>query len=153
MTPLDARRRTTLTTPSSRSSSGAAELVVGRLSPEQLARLRELAEVTGSHVDDGRFRDVDGYIGANHAFHRFLVDATGIRSLVEAYEQLSVPDLMAQALPHDLPGDPHLVTDHVDLIDALERADLPAVRRVLTSHNERAKATQRAGIERHGGRL
>jgi hypothetical protein len=35
----------------------------------------------------------------------------------------------------------------------VERADLPAVRTVLAAHNERAKATQRAGIERHGGRL
>ena len=93
------------------------------------------------------------YIDANHAFHRFLVDATGVRSLVEAYEQLSLPDLMAQALPGETDTDPHLVTDHFDLVEALERADLPAVRRVLTAHNERAKATQRAGIERRGGRL
>jgi hypothetical protein len=35
----------------------------------------------------------------------------------------------------------------------LERADLPAVRRVLRTHNEHAKATQRAGIQRAGGRL
>jgi len=126
---------------------GAAELVVGRLSPEQLARFRELAEATG------RPGDVEGFIDASHGFHRFLVDATGVRSLVEAYEQLSLPDLMAQALPNETDTDPHLITDHFDLVDALERADLPAVRRVLTTHNERAKATQRAGIERRGGQL
>ena len=131
---------------------GAAELVGDRLSAEQLAELRELAAATGSHVRDGRFGDVEGFIDASHAFHRFLVDATGVRSLVDAYEQLSLPDLMAQALPGDTDTDPHLVTDHFDLVEALERADLPAVRRVLTAHNERAKATQRAGIERRGGR-
>jgi DNA-binding GntR family transcriptional regulator len=132
---------------------GAAELVVGRLSAEQLARLRELAEATGAHVHEGRFGDVEGFIDASHGFHRFLVDATGVRSLVEAYEQLSLPDLMSRALPSEADTDPQLITDHVDLVDAVERADLPAVRRVLTAHNERAKATQRAGIERHGGRL
>ena len=126
---------------------------MGRLSAEQLAQMRELAAATGSHVRDGRFGDVEGFIDASHAFHRFLVDATGVRSLVEAYEQLSLPDLMSQALPNEADTDPQLVTDHFDLVDAVERADLPAVRRVLTAHNERAKATQRAGIERHGGRL
>ena len=132
---------------------GAAELVGDRLSAEQLAQLRELAVATGSHVRDGRFGDVEGFIDASHAFHRFLVDATGVRSLVDAYEQLSLPDLMAQALPSEADTDPHLITDHFDLVEALERADLPAVRRVLTEHNERAKATQRAGIERRGGQL
>jgi flavin reductase (DIM6/NTAB) family NADH-FMN oxidoreductase RutF/DNA-binding GntR family transcriptional regulator len=34
-----------------------------------------------------------------------------------------------------------------------ERADLEAVKRIVTTHNERAKATQRAGIERAGGQL
>jgi benzoate/toluate 1,2-dioxygenase reductase subunit len=132
---------------------GAAELVGDRLSAAQIAQLRELAAATGSHVRDGRFGDVEAFIDASHAFHRFLVDATGVRSLVEAYEQLSLPDLMAQALPNETDTDPHLITDHFDLVDALERADLPAVRRVLTTHNERAKTTQRAGIERRGGRL
>jgi flavin reductase (DIM6/NTAB) family NADH-FMN oxidoreductase RutF/DNA-binding GntR family transcriptional regulator len=127
---------------------GAAELVVGRLSAEQLARFRELATATGSHD-----HDVEGFIDASHAFHRFLVDATGVRSLVEAYEQLSLPDMMSRALPSEADTDPRLVTDHIDLVDAVERADLPAVRAVLAAHNERAKATQRAGIERHGGRL
>ena len=132
---------------------GAAELVADRLSREQLATLRDLATAAAAHVRDGRFQDVDAYIDANHAFHRFLVDATGVRSLVEAYEQLSLPDLMARALPDETDTDPHLVTDHFDLVEALEQADLPAVRRVLTAHNERAKATQRAGIERRGGQL
>ena len=50
-------------------------------------------------------------------------------------------------------ADPHLVNDHFALVNALEREDLFAIRRVLTSHNEHAKETQRAGIERRGGRL
>jgi flavin reductase (DIM6/NTAB) family NADH-FMN oxidoreductase RutF/DNA-binding GntR family transcriptional regulator len=132
---------------------GAAELVVDRLSVEQLARFRELATTAATHVEDGRFRDVEGYISANDAFHRFLIDATGIRALAEAYEQLSLPDVMARALSHDMAADPHLVADHFELIDAVEHRDLAAVRRVLTSHNEHAKATQRAGMQRVGGRI
>jgi 4-nitrophenol 2-monooxygenase / 4-nitrocatechol 4-monooxygenase, reductase component len=132
---------------------GAAEMVVDRLSGEQLDRLRELAAATREQVGEGRFRDVDAYIGANHHFHRFLIEATGIRALADAYEQLSLPDVMARALPQEMDADPHLVDDHFELIDALERHDLAAVRRVMTSHNEHAKATQRAGMQRLGGRI
>lgn len=132
---------------------GAAEMLVGRLSAGRLARLRELADAAAALVDEGRFGDVDGYIAANHAFHRFLVDATGSRALVEAYEQLSVPELMARALPPGMDADPHLVTDHTDLVDALERGDRDRVRAVMTSHDDNAKATQRAGIDRLGGQL
>jgi flavin reductase (DIM6/NTAB) family NADH-FMN oxidoreductase RutF/DNA-binding GntR family transcriptional regulator len=132
---------------------GAAGLVVGRLTREQLAGLRELAQAAATHVADGRFTDVDAYIGANHAFHRALIEATGIRALVEAYEHLSLPDLMARALAQDMVAGAHLVDDHVALVGALERADLPAVEGVIRSHNEQAKATQRAGILRHGGQL
>jgi flavin reductase (DIM6/NTAB) family NADH-FMN oxidoreductase RutF/DNA-binding GntR family transcriptional regulator len=132
---------------------GAAEMMLERLSAEQLDRLRELAAATDAQVGDGRFRDVDGYIAANHAFHRFLIEATGIRALVDAYEQLSLPDVMARALPQAMDADPHLVADHYALIDALEQRDLAAVRRVMTSHNKHAKATQRAGMQRLGGLL
>nr|WP_296064528.1 flavin reductase [uncultured Actinoplanes sp.] len=127
---------------------GAAAMVVGRLSAAQLGELRSLAETAASH-----FHDIDRYIRANHAFHRFFVDATGVRALADAYEQLSLPDVMARALPSDMKVDAHLVGEHFELVDALERADLAAVRLVLLTHNEHAKATQRAGIERSGGRL
>jgi flavin reductase (DIM6/NTAB) family NADH-FMN oxidoreductase RutF/DNA-binding GntR family transcriptional regulator len=132
---------------------GAAELVVGRLIEEQLIEFRERARAAAAHIEGGRFTDIDAYIEANHAFHRFLIEATGIQALAEAYEHLSLPALMARALSEDMEAGQHLVDDHTALVDALERADLAAIRQVVTTHNEHAKATQRAGILRHGGRL
>jgi DNA-binding GntR family transcriptional regulator len=132
---------------------GVVDLIIGRLTTEQLTRLRELAQVTGAHIQGRRFTDVDAYIEANHGFHRYLIEATGIRALVEAYEHLSLPDLMARALSVDVEAGRHLIDDHLALVDALERADLPAARQVMTAHNDRAKATQRAGILRVGGRV
>ena len=49
--------------------------------------------------------------------------------------------------------DPHLIQDHFDLVDAYERADLPAAKSIITTHNEHAKATQRAAILRLGGEV
>jgi len=132
---------------------GVAEMVVGHLTADQLTELQERARETAAHVDGRRFTDVDACIEANHAFHRYLIEATGVRSLVEAYEHLSLSELMARALSDGMEAGPHLVDDHNALVDALERGDLAAVRAVMTTHNEHAKATQRAGILRHGGRL
>ena len=132
---------------------GAAELTVGRLSAEQLAELRRLAEATVPLVAGGRFTDLDAYVAANARFHGYLVAVTGIRALVDAYDRLSLPELMARALPAEVSVDTHLVDDHLALVKAYERGDLAAARRVILEHNDRAKATQRAGIERAGGRL
>jgi flavin reductase (DIM6/NTAB) family NADH-FMN oxidoreductase RutF/DNA-binding GntR family transcriptional regulator len=132
---------------------GAAELTVGRLSPAQLAEFRQLAEATVPLIHAGRITDVDAYVQANTRFHTYLIEATGIAALVDAYQQLSIQDLMTRALSAQVGASPELVEDHRRLVDAYERGDLDAVKRIITAHNERAKASQRAGIERAGGQL
>jgi DNA-binding GntR family transcriptional regulator len=47
----------------------------------------------------------------------------------------------------------HLAREHLELVAAYERHDLPAAKDVIVRHTEHAKATQRAGIERAGGQL
>jgi len=132
---------------------GAAQTVVGHLTAEQLEEFGRRAHAAATNIDGRRFVNLDGYITANHEFHRHLIEATGVRALVEAYDQLSLSDLTAQALSDDADAGPHLTEDHDALVDALARADLPAVREVITRHNEHAKATQRAGILRRGGQI
>jgi len=132
---------------------GAADLTVGRLDPAQLAEFRRLAEATGTHVAEGHLTDVESYIAANEAFHAFPIKATGIAALADAYDHLSLPDLMSRALTSDVEVSEHLINDHRQLVDAYDRADLAAAKKVIAEHNERAKATQRAGIERTGGQL
>jgi flavin reductase (DIM6/NTAB) family NADH-FMN oxidoreductase RutF/DNA-binding GntR family transcriptional regulator len=132
---------------------GAAELTVGRLSADQLAEFRRLAEATAPLIEDGRLTDVDGYVNANMRFHAYQIAVTGIAALVDAYDQLSLQDLMTRALSSQMTASDDLIEDHRRLVGAYERADLDAVKQILIAHTERAKATQRAGIERAGGRL
>jgi len=132
---------------------GAADLTVGRLNRGQLTEFRRLAEATGTHVVSGRFTDVQSYIDATTAFHAYPLLASGIVALLDAYRQLSLPDLMARALSTEIEVSDTLVADHLALVDAYERGDLAAAKSIITAHNERAKATQRAGIERAGGQL
>jgi flavin reductase (DIM6/NTAB) family NADH-FMN oxidoreductase RutF/DNA-binding FadR family transcriptional regulator len=132
---------------------GVAELTVGRLNADQLAEYRRLAVATGSHLSDGHLTDVGSYIADNAEFHAYPIRATGITALAEAYDRLSLPELMSRVLTPEVEVSAHLLDDHRELVDAYERADLIAVKQIITVHNERAKATQRAGIERAGGRV
>lgn len=127
---------------------GAAQLVAGKLSTDQLAEYRRLAEATREHVKDGHFVDPAGFQQTNAAFHLFTIEATGNATLVDAYRQLLVQEYMGQVLTPgvDVIGD--IAQDHVDIVDAFEAADFEALRRLIADHTEHAKATMRAGIEK-----
>jgi benzoate/toluate 1,2-dioxygenase reductase subunit len=49
----------------------------------------------------------------------------------------------------DLVGD--ITQDHIQIVDAFEGGDFGALREIIAEHNDHAKATMRAGIEKPGG--
>ena len=133
---------------------GAAQLVLGKLSAEQLAekkKYRRLAEATGQYIKDGRFTDPAGFREANSAFHLFPIEATGNAVLLEAYRKLLVQEYMGQVLTPsvDVVGD--ITQDHIEIVDAFDHGDFEALRRIIAEHTDHAKATMRAGIEKPGG--
>ncbi len=130
---------------------GTADLTVGRLDDAELAEFHRLADATALPVTDGRIADVDSFIRANAAFHEYPIRVSGIDTLLRAYERLSLPDMMSRALSRGMDVSDDLIDDHRRLVDAYRSADLAGAKRIITAHNERAKATQRAGIEIAGG--
>src|SRR4051794_17143619 len=80
---------------------GAAALTVGRVPPEEIARLRELMERTEPLVEDGRFVDVAAYTTLNADFHAALVALARNRTLSEAYDRLGITGLMVGSLTPD----------------------------------------------------
>jgi len=130
----------------------AAQLTVGRLTQEQLAEYRRLAEATAPLIEGGHFTNVEAFRQANAAFHTFLIECTGIPTLLEAYKGLRTQDFMGRALTTEVDVSTEIIKDHLDLVGALERGNLEAAQNVLAAHNEHSKATMRAGIERAGGR-
>ncbi len=129
---------------------GAAHLVCGKLSAEQIAHYRRLAEATATHVSGNRFRDSAGFREANAAFHLFPVEATGNPTLIDAHRQLLVTEYMGEVLTltTELVGD--ITQDHRDIVDAFDKGDFDRLRAVMAEHNEHAKLTMQAGIERAG---
>jgi benzoate/toluate 1,2-dioxygenase reductase subunit len=130
---------------------GAARLVVGRLTADQLAEYRQLAEATGGHIKDGHFSDPVGFRESNSAFHLFPIEATGNATLIDAYRTLLVQEYMGQVLTPtvELVGD--IAKDHLDIVDAFERGDFDALWSIIAEHTDHAKATMRAGIEKTSG--
>ena len=130
---------------------GAAQLTVGRLSAEQLAEYRRLADAAAQHVGDGRFTDVAAFRETNAEFHLFPIQATGNATMIETYRRLQIQEYMAQALTPsiELPAD--IAQDHRDIVAAFERGDLDAARTAIVAHTQHAEATMRRGIEKAGG--
>jgi flavin reductase (DIM6/NTAB) family NADH-FMN oxidoreductase RutF/DNA-binding GntR family transcriptional regulator len=133
---------------------GVAEMTVGHLSQDQLSGLRRLAQATVDVL--GRKDDPDGiaaYALANQEFHRFLVATAAVDALSAVYEQLAIADLISRALRTQDEIEVVLAHEHLDLVQAYERADRDAVREIIIRHTAHAKQTQQRGIERAGGQL
>jgi benzoate/toluate 1,2-dioxygenase reductase subunit len=130
---------------------GAASLVIGKLTADQLAAYRQLAEATVPYIQNDRFTDSDGFRRTNAAFHAFLIERTGNNALRETYQRLAIGEYMAEALRPQLAASQQITQDHLDLVAAFERTDLGAAQQILTEHAERSKETMRGGITQAGG--
>jgi benzoate/toluate 1,2-dioxygenase reductase component len=130
---------------------GAASLVIGKLTADQLAAYRQLAEATVPYIQNDRFTDSDGFRRTNAAFHAFLIERTGNNALRDTYQRLAIGEYMAEALRPQLAASQQITQDHLDLVAAFERTDLAAAQQILTEHAERSKETMRGGITQAGG--
>jgi len=81
------------------------------------------------------------------------VATAGVDALSAVYEQLSIADLISRALRTQDEIEDTLAREHLDLVQAYERADRDGVREVIIRHTAHAKQTQQRGIERAGGQL
>lgn len=125
---------------------GALGLVIGRLDSRQLAGYRLLAEATLPYVEGDRFVDAMTFTEVNGAFHDYLFSLTGNSHLLDAYTRLGVKGEMQEVLKGATWCHPLICSDHVDIVDAVEAADLPRARELIIGHAERSKATMRRAM-------
>jgi benzoate/toluate 1,2-dioxygenase reductase subunit len=127
---------------------GAIELTIGRLSTQQLAGYRLLAESTLRYVDTTaeRFVDAGAYTESNAAFHDYLFAQTRNEHLLQAYQALGVKGHMDQVLRGATWCHPRCATDHVEIVEAFEAGDRETARRLVTEHAERSKVTMRRAM-------
>jgi benzoate/toluate 1,2-dioxygenase reductase component len=125
---------------------GALELTLGRLTSQQLAGYRLLAESTLPYVDGDRFIDAAEYTETNAAFHDYLFTLTGNEHLLQAYTALGVKGRMTEVLRNATWCHPLCAQDHVDIVDAFAAGDREAARALIAAHAERSKQTMRRAM-------
>ncbi|WP_431924372.1 benzoate 1,2-dioxygenase electron transfer component BenC [Amycolatopsis tucumanensis] len=126
---------------------GAVEITIGRLSSQQLAGYRLLAEATVPYVDGDRFLDAAAYTETNAAFHDYLFTLTGNEHLLQAYHALGVKGHMTETLRDATWCHPRCTQDHLDIVAAFEAGDRTAARRLVAEHAERSKTTMRRAMD------
>ena len=125
---------------------GALELVIGRLSSQQISGYRLLAETTTRYVDGDRFVDAAAYTETNAAFHDYLFTQTGNEHLLQAYRALGVKAAMEDVLRNATWCDPLCAQDHLDIVDAFEAEDRERARTLIADHADRSKATMKRAM-------
>jgi benzoate/toluate 1,2-dioxygenase reductase subunit len=125
---------------------GALELVVGRLTSQQVTGYRVLAEATLPYVEGDRFVDAAGYTETNAAFHDYLFALTGNEHLSQAYTALGVKGHMEQSLRTATWCHPRCTQDHLDIVDAVAAGDRERARRLIGEHADRSKETTRRAM-------
>ena len=125
---------------------GALELTLGRLSSQQLAGYRLLAESTLPYVEDDHFVDAAQYTETNAAFHDYLFTLTGNEHLLQAYQALGVKGRMSEVLRNATWCHPLCAQDHVDIVSAFESGDRDAARALIVAHAGRSKQTMRRAM-------
>jgi benzoate/toluate 1,2-dioxygenase reductase subunit len=132
---------------------GAVELTLGRLTSQQLAGYRLLAESTLPYVDGDRFVDAAAYTESNAAFHDYLFTLTGNQHLLQAYQALGVKGHMEAVLRNATWCHALCAQDHVEIVAAFESRDRETARRLVAEHAERSKVTMRRAMADAQARL
>jgi benzoate/toluate 1,2-dioxygenase reductase component len=125
---------------------GALELTLGRLSSQQIAGYRLLAESTVPYVDADRFVDAIQYTETNAAFHDYLFTLTGNEHLLRAYQALGVKGRMSEVLRNATWCHPLCAQDHLDIVCAFEAGNRDAARELIIAHAARSKQTMRRAM-------
>nr|WP_296765299.1 benzoate 1,2-dioxygenase electron transfer component BenC [Rhodococcus sp. (in: high G+C Gram-positive bacteria)] len=126
---------------------GALELVIGRLTSQQIAGYRLLAETTTKYVDGEKFVDAAAYTETNALFHDYLFTQTRNEHLLQAYQALGVKAAMAETLRNATWCDPLCAQDHLDIVDAFEAQDRERARTLIADHAERSKITMKRAMQ------
>ncbi|MFW0795762.1 benzoate 1,2-dioxygenase electron transfer component BenC [Gordonia sp. CPCC 205515] len=125
---------------------GALELTFGRLTSQQLAGYRLLAETTLPYVEEDRFTDAAQYTETNANFHDYLFTLTGNSHLLEAYSALGVKGRMSEVLRNATWCHPLCAQDHVDIVAAFESGNRDSARSLISAHADRSKQTMRRAM-------
>ena len=108
------------------------ELVAERASDADIAAISALHDALAAHFANG---EVEAYFAVNQKIHLRLVEAARNPALAATHENLSRKVLRARAMANLLTGRQEAsFSEHVEILDALERRDGATLGRLLRAH-------------------
>lgn len=129
-----------------------SELLIGRLTEEQLQHFRRLAEATTCSVAEGIVTDPDEFARTNEAFHEYLFILSDNPVLLESYRRLDIHAHMAAAFEKGTDIFARVTQDHLDVVEAFEQNDKAKAREVIMNHARDAKETMSVAIDTKEGK-
>ena len=123
------------------------ELMMGRLTEEQLHQFHRLAEATTHSVGAGTVSDPEEYVRTNEEFHEYLFVVSDNPALLESYRRLDVREQMAATFEEGTEIFARVAQDHVDVVAAFEARDKERAREVIMAHARDAKETMSTAID------
>lgn len=122
------------------------ELLMGRLTEEQLLHLRRLAESTSEMLEADGIVDVEEFAKRNEEFHEYLFVVSDNPTFFDSFRLLNVHNQIVEALRNDDWIAPEIDREHFTLVEAFENNDLAAAKQVIRDHNQHAQMTMTEGI-------
>jgi benzoate/toluate 1,2-dioxygenase reductase subunit len=123
------------------------ELMMGRLTEEQLAQFRRLGQATVAFVDAGHVGDPEEYVRTNEEFHEYLFTISGNPALLESYRRLDIHAQMAATFEKGTEIFSRVAQDHLDVVTAFEQGDRERARAIIMDHARDAKGTMSTAID------
>ncbi len=120
----------------------AAELAAGRLTGDQVLRMRESCNVT---YEPGNEESQAHFLEANRTFHTLVAEASGNRKLTAViYQLLSEVERILHLCLKPVSLGEHFQTEHLELMDALLAGEAKTARKLVY---EQVKGGQKAVVE------
>ncbi|MFF5020626.1 benzoate 1,2-dioxygenase electron transfer component BenC [Micrococcus luteus] len=127
------------------------ELMMGRLTDEQLAQFGRLAENTVTLVDGSSVVDAEEYVRTNEEFHEYLFMVSGNPTLLESYRRLDIHAQMEATFEKGTEIFSRVAQDHLDVVDAFRAGDRERAREIIMNHARDAKETMTGAIAAKAG--
>lgn len=124
-----------------------SELMLGRLTDEQLQQFERLAEATKKSVDHGNVTDPEDFARTNEEFHEYLFTLSNNPVLLESYRRLDVHAQITASFEAGTEIFERVAQDHVDIVQAFKEGNKERARELIMTHAQDAKKTMAGAID------
>jgi len=132
---------------------GAISLGIEAVPQEAIDQLQGHLAVMRRCMNGEEFGDFEGYLDANYAFHRGIVELAGSSTLTAMFGTLAIKSVMMRSFGSTSRTSYSFVDAQSALVDALGRRDSVAAASAARHYGEMAKQRMRQIVSDHGGVL